>query len=144
MYCLLLLRRSRELYNSSLDGDQKCRKEMGITHVLAVGKQKTDIPGSFYMFRIKFNISHLLWVKFAFNPILTGLFESKFLLGGGGGQFEPPFRSRPQRGRSPRNFAWMSRQYCYNFLPKTVYLLYYYNLCKLDEYYHIFMNISNK
>ena len=32
-----------------------------------------------------------------FNPILTGLFESKFLLGGGG-QFDPPFRSRPQRG----------------------------------------------
>ena len=24
------------------------------------------------------------------NPILTGLFESKFLLGGGGGQFDPP------------------------------------------------------
>ena len=41
------------------------------------------------------------------NPILTGLFESKFLLGGG--QFDPPFRSRPRRGRSPRNFAWMSR-----------------------------------
>ena len=25
-----------------------------------------------------------------FNPILTGLFESKFLLGGGGGKFDPP------------------------------------------------------
>ena len=27
--------------------------------------------------------------------------------------------------------------------PKTVYLLYYYNLCKLDASYHIFINISN-
>ena len=26
----------------------------------------------------------------AFNPILTGLFESKFLLGGGGGQISAP------------------------------------------------------
>ena len=30
------------------------------------------------------------------------------------------------------------------FLQKTVYLLYYYNLCKSDAYYHIFINISNK
>ena len=31
-----------------------------------------------------------------FNPILTGLFESKFLLGVGG-KFDPPFRSRMSR-----------------------------------------------
>ena len=30
------------------------------------------------------------------------------------------------------------------FLPKTVYLKYYYNLCILHAYYHIFINISNK
>ena len=28
--------------------------------------------------------------------------------------------------------------------PKTIYLLFYYNLCKLDAFYHIFINISNK
>ena len=33
------------------------------------------------------------------------------------------------------------KEYCYNKnLPKTVYLLYYYNLCKLDAYYHMKAN----
>ena len=63
----------------------------------------------------------------AFNPILTGLFESKFLLGGGGGQFDPPFAAK---------FAWMSRHVksiaTTFFWRKTVYLLCYYDLCKLD------------
>ena len=41
---------------------------------------------------------------------LLGILRASFYWGGGGGQFDPPpFRSRPQRGRSPRNFAWMSR-----------------------------------
>ena len=38
------------------------------------------------------------------NPILTGLLRASFYWGGGG-QFDPP----SDRGRSPRNFAWMSR-----------------------------------
>ena len=43
-------------------------------------------------FFIIYNYKFLL----SLNPILTGLFESKFLWGGGG-------------QLSPRNFAWMSR-----------------------------------
>ena len=50
------------------------------------------------------------------NPILTGLFESKFLLGGGGSIWPPP---PPPPFRSPQNFAsWMSntcKEYRYDF-----------------------------
>ena len=74
------------------------------------------------------------------NPILTGLFESKFVLGGGGQFDPPPFRSRaPSAPKGP-----ITAKFCMDvkthvksiattfFWRKTVYLLCYYDLCKLD------------
>ena len=84
-----------------------------------------------------------------FNPILTGLFETKFLLlGGGGVNLTPPSDLGPE-GADRREILHgcedTSNEYCYNFfVQKTVYLLYYYNLCKLDACFHKFINISNK
>ena len=78
------------------------------------------------------------------NPILTGLFESKFLLGGGGQFDPPPFRSRGPFGADRHEILHVKSIAKKIVLPKTVYLLYYYNLCKLDASYHIFINISNK
>ena len=74
------------------------------------------------------------------NPILTGLFESKFLLGGGV-NLTPP--------SAPHKFCMDVKTHVKSIafffkLPKMVHLLYYYNLCKLDASYHIFINISNK
>ena len=67
-----------------------------------------------------------------FNPILTGLFESKFLLGGGGGgQFDPPPPSDlgpegPDRREILHGCQDTCKEYCFkkkiSFLPKTVYL----------------------
>ena len=69
-----------------------------------------------------------------FNPILTGLFESKFLLGGG--QFDPPFRSRPE-GADRAKFCMDVKTHVKStattlFWRKIVFLLCYYDLCKLD------------
>ena len=51
-----------------------------------------------------------------FNPILTGLFESKFLLGGG--QFDPPSDLGPE-GADRREILHgcedTSKEYCYKF-----------------------------
>ena len=74
------------------------------------------------------------------NPILTGLFESKFFTGGG---------VLGPKGADRAKFCMDVKTHVKSiakdfFLPKTVYLLYYYNLCKLDASYHIFINISNK
>ena len=49
------------------------------------------------------------------NPILTGLFETKFLLGGGG-QFDPPSDLGPEG--ADRREIWhgcedTSKEYCY-------------------------------
>ena len=65
-----------------------------------------------------------------FNPILTGLFESKFLLGGGlGGQFDPPFRSRPKgadRCEILHGCQHTCKEYCYNlFLGGKQVFIYY-------------------
>ena len=47
-------------------------------------------------------------VVFLFNPILNWAFWEQVFTWGV--NLTPlPFRSRPRRGRSPRNFAWMSR-----------------------------------
>ena len=83
----------------------------------------------------------------SFNPILTGLFESKFLLGGG--QFDPPLQISAPKGPIAAKFCMDVKTHVKSIaikkkLPKKVYLLYYYNLCKLDASYHIFINISNK
>ena len=55
-----------------------------------------------------------------FNPILTGLFESKFLLGGGGGgQFDPPPSDLGPEGADRREILHgcedTSKEYCYDF-----------------------------
>ena len=63
---------------------------------------------------------HIQYISLIFNPILTGLFESKFLLGGG-----------PEGADQ----IWRPQDSCQSllfFLRKTVYLLCYYDLCKLD------------
>ena len=39
------------------------------------------------------------------NPILTGLFESKFLLGGGGGQFDPTLQISAPKGPIAAKFC---------------------------------------
>ena len=50
-----------------------------------------------------------------FNPILTGLFESKFLLGGGGGggQFDPPSDLGPDRREILHGCQDTCKGYCY-------------------------------
>ena len=84
------------------------------------------------------------------NPILTGLFESKFLLGGGGGgSIWPPLQISAPKGPIVAKFCMDVKTHLKSIatekkLPKTVYLLYYYNLCKLDASNHKFINISNK
>ena len=72
-----------------------------------------------------------------FNPILTGLFESKFLLGGGGGSIWPPLQISAPKGPIAAKFCMDVKTHLKSIstekkLPKTVYLLYYYNLCKWD------------
>ena len=67
-----------------------------------------------------------------FNPILTGLFESKFL------QISAP------KGPIATKFCMDVKTHLKSIatkkkLPKMVYLLYYYNLCKLDACYHKFI-----
>ena len=85
------------------------------------------------------------------NPILTGLFESKFLLGGGGGGGGgvnlTPLQISAPKGLIAAKFCMDVKTHVKSIaikkkLPKTVYLLYYmyYNLCKLDASYHM----SNK
>ena len=66
-----------------------------------------------------------------FNPILTGLFESKFLLGGGGGgvNLTPPSDLGPE-GADRREICMDVKTHVKSIattkkLPKTVYLLYY-------------------
>ena len=73
------------------------------------------------------------------NPILTGLFESKFLLGGGGGSIwpPPPLQISGPEGADRREIVHgcqdTCKEYCSNlFWRKMVYLLCYYDLCKLD------------
>ena len=73
-----------------------------------------------------------------FNPILTGLFESKFLLGGGG-QFDPPppLQISAPKGPIAAKFCMDVKTHVKSiattfFWQKTVYLLCYYDLCKLD------------
>ena len=88
------------------------------------------------------------FLVFFFNPILTGLFESKILLGGGGG-FWPPLQISAPKGPIAAKFCMDVKTHVKSIatkkkLSKTVYLLYYFNLCKLDASYHIFINISNK
>ena len=66
-----------------------------------------------------------------FNPILTGLFESKFLLGGGG-QFDPP-PPLPIAAKCCMDVKTHVKSIATTFFwRKTVYLLCYYDLCKLD------------
>ena len=77
--------------------------------------------------------------KVGFNPIPTGLFESKFQLGGGGQFGPPPFRTQPTTAKFCMDVKTHVKSIAMQiFLPKMVYLLHYYNLCKLDAYYHIF------
>ena len=81
------------------------------------------------------------------NPILTGLFQSKFLLGGG--QFDPPLQISAPKGPIAAKFCMDVKTHLKSIatekkLPKMVYLLYYYNLCKLDARFHKCINISNK
>ena len=70
------------------------------------------------------------------NPILTGLFESKFLLGGGGVNLTPLQISAP-KGPIAAKFCMDVKTHVKSiattfFWRKTVYLLCYYDLCKLD------------
>ena len=71
------------------------------------------------------------------NPILTGLFESKFLLVGGGGQFDPPSDLGPE-GADRREILHgcqdTCKEYCYNpFFGGKLFIYYViYDLCKLD------------
>ena len=65
----------------------------------------------------------MLDVSFIFNPILTGLFESKFLLGGGGVNLTPPSDLGP-KGADRRKILHgcqdTCKEYCYNlFLAKN-------------------------
>ena len=69
------------------------------------------------------------------NPILTGLFESKFLLGGGVNL--TPLQISAPKGPIAREICMDVKTHLKSIstgkkLPKTVYLLYYYNLCKWD------------
>ena len=65
---------------------------------------------------------------------LTGLFESKFLLRGGGVNLIPPSDLGP-KGPIAAKFCMDVKTHLKSIatgkkMPKTVYLLYYYNLCK--------------
>ena len=69
------------------------------------------------------------------NPILTGLFESKFLLGGG--SIWPPLQISAPKGPIATKFCMDVKTHVKSiattfFGQKTVYLLCYYDLCKLD------------
>ena len=69
------------------------------------------------------------------NPILTGLFESKFLLGGGV-NLTPPSDLGP-KGPIAAKFCTDVKTHVKStattfFWRKIVYLLCYYDLCKLD------------
>ena len=91
---------------------------------------------------------HCLVPQEGLNPILTGLFESKFLLGGGGSIW-PPLQISAPKGAIAAKFCMDVKTHLKSiatifFWTKTVYLLYYYNLCKLDASNHKFINISNK
>ena len=92
-----------------------------------------------------------LFIRVWFNPILTGLFQTKFLLGGGGGggSIWPPLQISAPKGPIAAKFCMDVKTHLKSIatekkLPKMVYLLYYYNLCKLDARFHKFINISNK
>ena len=70
------------------------------------------------------------------NPILTGLFETKFLLGGGGAIW-PPLQISAPEGPIAAKFCMDVKTHVKSiattfFWRKTVYLLCYYDLCKLD------------
>ena len=73
-----------------------------------------------------------------FKTILTGLFESKFLLGGGGAISPPPPSDLGPEGADCREiFCTDVKTHVRSiattfFWRKTVYLLCYYDLCKLD------------
>ena len=84
----------------------------------------------FLISSVQFSSVQLYW---SFNPILTGLFESKFWLGGGGGQFDPPFRSGPIAAKFCMDVKTHVKSTVTTFFRrKMVYLLCYYDLCKLD------------
>ena len=82
-----------------------------------------------------------LWPS-TFNPILTGLFESKFLLGGGGSIW-PPLQISAPKGPIVAKFCMDVKTHLKSIatekkLPKTVYLFI------IDASNHKFINISNK
>ena len=69
--------------------------------------------------------------------------------GGGGGSIWPPLQISAPKGPIAAKFCMDVKTNLKNIatekkLPKTVYLLYYYNLCKLGACYHTSINISNK
>ena len=72
--------------------------------------------------------------QFSLNPILTGLFESKFLLGGGGSIW-PPLQISAPEGPIAAKFCMDVKTHVKSiattfFWRKTVYAVY--DLCKLD------------
>ena len=69
----------------------RCRRWQENTSTPAAPTQPRVSRKSFLW--AKWNLNHALHIQlWCLNPILTGLFESKFLLGG---SIWPPFRSRP-------------------------------------------------
>ena len=107
-------------YNEVL-GTMKITLLYQVSHYIRVKKQR--------------NIKSWDQQNYLVNPILTGLFESKFLLGGG--SIWPPLQISAPKGPIAAKFCMDVKTHLKSiatnfFLPKTVYLLYYYNLCKWD------------
>ena len=93
-----------------------------------------------------------MYIPQSFNPILTGLFESKFLLGGGGVNLTPPSDLGP-KGADRREDTCMDvkthlKKYCYKicFAKNDLFIiLLHAGLCKLACLLIInAINISNK
>ena len=78
------------------------------------------------------------------NPILTGLFETKFLLGGG-----VNLTPLPDLGVEAAKFCMDVKTHLKSIATKKkiaengLYIMLYYNLCKLFACFHKFINISN-
>ena len=78
-----------------------------------------------------------IWHQRYVNPILTGLFESKFFTGGGGGVNLTPLQISAPKGPIAAKFCMDVKTQVKSiattfFWLKTFYLLCYYDLCKLD------------